>query len=740
MTGGGRRPGLDIDQILARGGTVGADLLRVDWASTPLGPPSSWPESLKTMVSVLLTSRFSMWMAWGEELTFFCNDAYRIDTLGAKYPWALGRPAAQVWAEIWPDIGPRIESVIRTGEATWDEALQLFLERSGYPEETYHTFSYSPLADDDGVIAGMLCVVSEETDRVVAERRMATLGDLASAAAALGSEQEVVADVVGQLRGRSSTPFALLYLFDDGCTTARLAAVEGLPTGHRAAVEQIDIDEPDCPWPLAEVRSGRSVIVDGLADHFGAFPDAGLPGPPVAAFVQPLRQQGRNEPTGGLVVGINPYRPFDAEYRSFMGLVAGHIGTAITSARAYEAERRRAEALAALDQAKTAFFTNVSHEFRTPLTLLLGPTEDALADADAPLGERQRQRLEMVHRNALRLLQLVNTLLDFSRLESGRTAAHFEPTDLVTETTELVSMFRAAVERAGLDLQVSATPLPRPVVVDRDMWAKVVMNLLSNALKFTLVGGITVELRDGGDHVELVVGDTGVGIEDSEQTRLFERFHRVVGVTGRTHEGSGIGLALVAELVDMHGGTVSVTSESGRGSTFTVRIPYGRSTDAAAPATEGGDTAGPVSRPLAQGFVDEALRWLDEARAADGFSRATARAASGDDTGAGPPANAGAGDPGGRRASPGRGRARVLVVDDNADMRAYIAHLLEDDYLVESAADGLAALDKARHDPPDLVLTDVMMPGLDGFGLLSALREDPRTTGVPVVMLSARAG
>src|SRR4051794_4560846 len=168
------------DGVFAADAEVGRDLARVDWSRTPLGPPDQWPQSLRTAVSILMSSRFSMWMAWGEELTFFCNDAYRRDTLGRKYPWALGRPAGEVWAEIWDDIGPRIDRVLATGQATWDEALLLFLERSGYTEESYHTFSYSPLRDDDGRVVGMLCVVSEEADRVIGERRMATLRDLGS--------------------------------------------------------------------------------------------------------------------------------------------------------------------------------------------------------------------------------------------------------------------------------------------------------------------------------------------------------------------------------------------------------------------------------------------------------------------------------------------------------------------------------------------------------------------------------
>src|SRR4051812_44764607 len=170
---------------------IGRDLAAVDWSATPLGPTESWPTSLRNVVRLQLASRFAMWMAWGPDLTFLCNEAYRRSTLGAKYPWALGRPAREVWSEIWPDIRPRIEAVITTGAATWDESLLLFLERSGYQEETYHTFSYSPITDDAGKIAGMLCVVSEETARVISERRMSIVRELGIALASAGTVDEV---------------------------------------------------------------------------------------------------------------------------------------------------------------------------------------------------------------------------------------------------------------------------------------------------------------------------------------------------------------------------------------------------------------------------------------------------------------------------------------------------------------------------------------------------------------------
>ncbi len=280
-------------------------------------------------------------------------------------------------------------------------------------------------------------------------------------------------------------------------------------------------------------------------------------------MVLPIPAPNHGGLAGLLALGVSPRRVWDGPYRAFFDLVAGHIGTALADAGAHEAERRRAEALAEIDRAKTAFFSNVSHEFRTPLTLMLGPVEDALADVDEPLPPGQRERLETAHRSGLRLLKLVNALLDFSRIEAGRARASFEPTDLAALTAELASNFRSACEKAGLRLVVDCPPLPEPVFVDRDMWEKVVLNLVSNAFKFTLEGEVVVRLAPVGGAVELSVSDTGTGIPAGELPRIFERFHRVDGARGRTHEGTGIGLALVQELVRLHGGSVRAESTSG---------------------------------------------------------------------------------------------------------------------------------------------------------------------------------
>ncbi|UXA19469.1 SpoIIE family protein phosphatase [Mycobacterium sp. SMC-4] len=710
----------DESPVFDAGGAVGRDHARVDWAATPLGPPRNWPQSLRTAVSILLSSRFSMWMGWGPELTFFCNDAYRRDTLGQKYPWALGRPTSEVWAEIWDDVAPRVQQVLSTEEATWDTSLLLFLERSGYTEESYHTFSYSPLHDDDGAVVGLLCVVSEDTAQVIGERRMATLRDLGSDPSVVRTETEILSFSDQQMsQNQRDLPFTLTYLYDDD-GTARLAGRSGVAAGHPIAVEKLSAEGGGL-WPVAEPAAGQSVLVELGADRYRDLPTGDWPKPPSHALVVPLLQQG-DSPVGFLVTGLNRYRLLDDAYRGFVTLVAGHIAAGIGLARSYRSQQRRAEELAELDRAKTTFFSNISHEFRTPLTLILDPIAELRRSRD--LDQSIREELDVVWRNGLRLTKLVNTLLDFSRIEAGRTQANYAPTDLATVTAELASVFRSAVERAGLILEVNCPPLDEPVYVDHDMWEKVVFNLLSNALKFTFAGRISVHARRSGADAVVVVSDTGTGVPSAEMPRLFERFHRIENAQARSHEGSGIGLALVKELVELHGGSISAESIESVGTTFTIRIPFGTAhlpPDAIGSATARNRSAG------AEAYLEEAQRWLpsglgptqpDPDVTAPDASALTSMAGE----------------------QPG-GSTRILIADDNADMRGYLSRLLRSDgYQVEAVADGQHALDAIRAHAPDLVISDVMMPRVDGLALVAALRAERRTAAVPVLLLSARAG
>ncbi|MEU8611186.1 SpoIIE family protein phosphatase, partial [Actinoplanes sp. NPDC048791] len=398
----------------------------------------------------------------------------------------------------------------------------------------------------------------------------------------------------------------------------------------------------------------------------------------------------------------------DRGYRDFLELATAQISRAVANVRAYQQERRRAAELAALDTAKTNFFSNVSHEFRTPLTLILGPLEELLGDDG--LGDDLRERLVPMQRNGVRLLKLVNTVLDFSRLESGRLRAAYRPTDLADYTARLASTFRSAAERAGLRLDIQCPPLPAPVHVDREMWEKIVFNLLSNAVKYTPTGGITVRIRERDRAAVLEVTDTGVGVSEEEQQLLFDRFHRVTGAWARSHEGTGIGLALVRELAELHGGTATARSELGVGSTFSVTVPLGT---AHLPADRIIDER-PADLPEEQSrlYVEEAHWWMGDT--------APAPVAPGE-------------------VQDGR-RGRVLLADDNADLRDHVSRLLRPSFDVTSVSDGLEALELARTEQFDLVLTDMMMPRMDGFGLIRALRADERTRDVPIVVLSARAG
>ncbi len=602
------------DEAFLAGGSEMAEMTRaMDWSDTAVGPPQAWPQSLKTAVNICLSSRYPIVVWWGNPAyTMFYNDGY-IPILGVtKHPGWLGRSGRECWSEIWPIVGPMLDSVFVTGEATWSEDLLLVMHRNVPREENYFTFSYSPIRDDNGAIGGIFCACYETTGRVVGERRLRILRDLSRAGAEAKTAEDACDVAAETLAGNSADiPFALFYLLDDDGRHARLAATTGLEAGSVAAPHRIDLgDKTDASWPLRRViDTAAADLVKDISEKFGPLPGGPWPESPEAALIVPIAAPGQSGPTGFLISGLSPRRVLDADYRSFLDLVAGHIGTSIANARAYEEARERAEALAAIDRAKTAFFSNVSHEFRTPLTLMMGPLEDALAQSDG-LAPEDRERLELAHRNSLRLLKLVNTLLDFSRIEAGRIQASYVATDLPAFTAELASVFRSAVERAGMKLIIDCPPLSETVYVDREMWEKIVLNLISNAFKFTFEGEIEVSLRQVDSTVQLTVRDTGTGIPADEIPSLFERFHRVKGARGRSYEGSGIGLALVQELIKLHGGSVRVESEVDRGSRFIVSIPLGK---AHLPAQRIAASRSLASTGLrTEAYIEEVLRWLPD--------------------------------------------------------------------------------------------------------------------------------
>jgi PAS domain S-box-containing protein len=695
---------------LTGGGEMGRCIRQHDWSATPLGPIEDWPSSLRTVVCLCVATNFPIAIAWGPEHIMLYNDGYR-SVCGSKH--ALGMDYSKCWASAWPDIGEPFAQALH-GTAVYLENHRMFLDRNGYLEETFFSYSFSPIADDHGAVGGVLIPNVETTLIVLSNRRTRSLRDLAARMAQAKTMEDVLVGAAAELGAHAfDVPFALFYAVGDG--GARLVSSAGLASGTAASPALAALD--GCGWPLDEVmRTGKPTQVSDLAGRFGPLRCGPYPESPQVALMLPIVLPGHEKPAAILIAGVSPRLPLNDAYRDFYALLAGAVTVAVADALAFAEERARAEALAELDRAKTTFFSNISHEFRTPLTLMLGPLDEALTDPVEPPGRRQRERLEIACRNCRRLYRLVDELLQFSRIEAGRIEVSYQPTDLSTLTAGLASNFRSACEKAGLTLKVDCRTLPESVYVDRNMWETIVLNLVSNAFKFTLKGGIEVALHQRGAVAELTVRDSGVGIPADHLPRLFERFSRVEGTAGRSMEGSGIGLALVRELVRLHGGDVQVDSQVGVGSVFTVTIPLGKK-HLPADRIRPGEPLGPVVSGAAA-YVDEALRWLPDPASGEPES-----------------ANAPAPSP-----QVGGARPRILLADDNADMRTYVRRLLGRRYEIVAVANGAEALRVARENPPDLILADVMMPELDGFGLLQAVRADPRTLAVPVLLVSARAG
>ncbi|MEM8510743.1 PAS domain S-box-containing protein [Massilia sp. MP_M2] len=706
---------------LGGGGEMGELIRSMDWSATPLGPLSGWPQSLRTSVSLCLSSTFPILVCWGPDDIQIYNDAYR-PICGDLHPAAMGAPFRVIWASALPVVGDAFERA-HGGEGAYIRDQQMFLHRSGYLEEANMTFSFSPIRDESGAVGGVFHPITETTAQVLGARRSKGLRDLTASLASVRSIDDIGAQLENHCAQMTAdVPFLLFYQIDAETGMLVLRGSAGLAPGSALAPASSALD--DSIWPFARSSASHAVEqVDDVATRLAGVACGPYEDPPRSALVVPLTLPGQQELFGFVVAGVSARRALDADYRNFYALLGAAVNTAVGNVVAYEQEQRRADELAQIDRAKTAFFSNVSHEFRTPLTLILGPLDDALADVPESMSAIQRQRVELTQRNSLRLLKLVNSLLDFSRIEAGRVQASYVPVDLTRLTVELAGVFESAMAKGGLHYSVDLQPLTQPVFVDRDMWEKIVFNLLSNAFKFTLHGGVMVTLREHAGMARLSVQDTGTGIAEHELPRMFERFHRIEGAPGRTYEGTGIGLALIQELVRLHGGTIAVSSTLGEGTCFDVDLPFG---DAHLPPERivRAPEATVDRQRMGAAFVEEALRWLPDTQ--EGAAPAPAP-----DPDTSVPAQS--------QAQPAA-RPRILVADDNNDMRAYLKSLLEPHADVRAVADGQAAYEMALLDPPDLLLSDVMMPRLDGFGLIAKVRASELLRHLPVMLLSARAG
>ncbi|MFY0583375.1 histidine kinase dimerization/phospho-acceptor domain-containing protein [Cystobacter fuscus] len=389
----------------------------LDWSKTPLGPIESWPQSLRSAISICLGSGFPINLYWGPEYVMLYNDGYA-PIAGGKHPWALGKGGREVWPEIWDSVGESFARVLATGEATYLEDSLLLMHRHGYTEECYFNYTLSPIRGESGRVEGIFNAVMETTYRVINARRNHVLRELGERVVLARSARDACTLAASTLGSSlADVTFCALYLVEDGHGDARLVAEAGLPAGaFPARLPMGEGQNAPGPWPRPEL--GPCAAGDGTARAARLrSPGGNWPEPTNTALVAPFLPGGAGEASGFLIMGASPRRAVDEDYLQFAERAAALVARAVSTATAFEVERKRAEALAELDRAKTVFFSNVSHEFRTPLTLMLGPTEDALASPDGVL---RGPALEMVHRNELRLLKLVNTLLDFSRLEAGR--------------------------------------------------------------------------------------------------------------------------------------------------------------------------------------------------------------------------------------------------------------------------------------------------------------------------------
>ncbi|MBC7382430.1 MAG: PAS domain-containing protein [Bacteroidia bacterium] len=693
------------------GGEMGELIRSKDWSKTPLGSPDTWPQSLRTAVSICIASNFPICISWGPHQVQIYNDGYWPIT-GDMHPKSMGQNFKECWHSAWPVIGQAFEEA-SLGATRFLETQRIFLDRYGYLEETFFTFSFSPILDESGNVGGLFHPVIDQTQQTLAERRLIILPALANHTVNAINVEEATSLIMDCLKDfELDLPFVLLYSIAADGKEAYLAGSVGVEKDSHLAPSKINIKEHALKsWPFIEViQNGKVVQVDELAEIFGTFNCGPYPEPPRQALVFPVIIPSAAHNKYFVIAGVSSRRRLDEKYLLFYELLSATITNVLTKAKAYEEEKKKAEALAEIDKAKTVFFSNISHEFRTPLTLMLSPLEELLNQKKNNFSESEKGNIETAHRNAMRLLKLVNTLLDFSRIESGRQQAIFSLVDIVALTKNLASNFRSVIEKADLKLIVKADSIIQPVYVDKQMWEKIVFNLLSNAFKYTLKGNIMVELSAENDFVVLKVKDTGVGIPVKELPKMFERFHRVQNVTGRTHEGTGIGLSLIKELVQMHHGSISVESELNKGSIFIVKIPLGKKHLDRHQISKAENTSEEISSNI---YVDEIETLIET------DTKQKSKSPSSQEKSALP---------------------TVLVVDDNADMREHISHVLLNHFNIITANNGMDALHKINETIPSLVLSDIMMPVMDGIGLLKEIKSNKATANIPVIFLTARAG
>jgi signal transduction histidine kinase/ActR/RegA family two-component response regulator len=669
---------------------MGALMRAFDWAQTPLGPVETWPASLRTSVSTLLTTRHPMFLWWGPELIQFYNDGYRLSLGPDRHPSALGQRGRECWAEIWSVIGPEVDSIMAGGEATWHEDFLIPITRGDRVEDVYWSYSYSPVQDDSGGVGGVLVTVQETTQRVIAERRRQTLRELGDLQVASASIQEVGASAAAALEANpSDVAFALVYLRDQ-TGVFRLAGSAGVEAGTDKSPHEIPI-EGGGPWPVAQVLVQRApIIVPDLPGTVGSIHRYLWPVPVREAVALPLIAEGSSWVEGVLIAGANPRIRLDQSYEAFFTDVARVIALGMNKVHNRDQERRTEQQLRDVERLQSvgALAGGVAHEVNNQMTVVLGFGEFVLKALGPNHPQAADMRLVLLAGN--RAARVSQQLLTFTRQQLTRPRV----LELHGVTTGLEPVLRQLL---GSDKTLVIVPSVgvSPISADPTQIEQVLINLVANARDATPTGGrVTISIEDvelteagtahygvavvPGPYVLLTVADTGHGMDDATAARIFEPFF----TTKAVGQGTGLGLSMVYGIVKRHEGYIWAESVPGHGTTM--RLYW--------PAAPGAVVEVSGEHGIPDGLEpDELLR-------------------------------------------------TVWVVEDEMAVRELVARTLVMEGLrVVSAADGAEALKllEQEHVPPTLVITDLVMPHVNGRQVSNAVAA--RHPDVPVLFMSGYA-
>jgi signal transduction histidine kinase/ActR/RegA family two-component response regulator len=620
--------------VPAQGGETGALIRAIDWSSSSLGPPELWPQSLHSVVNLMLASKFPMFVAWGPELRFLYNDAYTA-ILGAKHPSALGARFQDVWPEVWDDIHPILSKALN-GEAAYYENLSFTLRREGREEPAWFTFSCSPTQNENGEVAGMLCVITETTEHVLSGHQQQ-------------AEYERMRGLFQQAPGIIAVlrePNHIVEIANDAfCQLVGHRDILGKPI--REALP--DLTGQGFYELLDEVHAtGKPYLGRQASVKLQRRPD----GPLEERFIDFVYQPTFDN--RGTITGI---------------FVEGNDVTESVHAN---------EALKAANRRKDEFLAMLAHELRNPLAPIATAAE--LLKLSAFDEARVRNTSDVISRQVAHLTELVDDLLDVSRVTRGLITLVEETLDVSAVLADAIEQTHTLMESKRHHFHVQVPEGQFLVKGDRTRLTQVYANLLANAAKYTPSGGaITVRVRGDDAQVHVAVEDNGAGIEPSLQTHIFDLFTQGERTPDRAQGGLGLGLSLVKSLVELHGGQVAVRSEgAGKGSAFTVTLPR-----------EAGG-----KRPSAQSDAQIEILLTEN-------------------------------------------RVKVLIVDDNKDAADMLSLSLQAlGHIVSVAYDSADALAVAARTSPAVLFLDIGLPGMNGYKLARRLRAASETAGSLLVAVT----